>query len=165
MPDLQSELDRTVARGRKEAPEFDQHSSMVMGLAAAPNDLRQALIGLGPEAHRAISRLADDPEAERIFSMRGLQLGAELGRYVAKIKPKVQEQPEGTAAPARSVVDPFDPATPMPEYAAKRASDQKAQRERQPKGRDVYTPDISMDDYTLLRARQDAARRKARRAH
>jgi hypothetical protein len=104
MPDdLQAQLGEIVKRGRAEHPDFDNHSAYVVGISRSPNDVRQALVEFGDDAHRVVSHLADDPDAAaEILNHTGQRLGAALGKFAAKLPVKAapEVKPELTPASA-----------------------------------------------------------------
>jgi hypothetical protein len=160
--DLAARMDEVVQKGRAEFPDFDERSAFVVGVGANPGELRQALAELGPDAHRVVAQLADDPEeAGRILGLRGPKLGAALARYGAMEK---AAPPVAPKAPEKQAASITDPDLPMAEYSRLRTAQTTERRERKPAATDPYDPKIPMQDYVVIRDQQERARRMARRA-
>jgi hypothetical protein len=157
---LATALDAIIAKGRAEYPDFDDRSHFAVAVSAAPDEFRHALAELGTEAHRVVARLADDPdEAARILALRGTKLGTAIGRYAATAEPKPEPPKPAPAGP-----DVYDENLPMADWVKawdKRQAD--ARKPRAPSVADIHDPKISMEDFVLVRARQEAARREAKR--
>jgi hypothetical protein len=137
--DLQGQLGNIVKRGRAEHPGFDGHSAYVMGIAKSPNDLRQALVEMGDDAHRVVSHLADDPDvAAELLSHTGQRLGAALGKFAGKM-------------PSKAVAPPNVSVTP------------KIEREpKEPEAPSLYDPKLSTKDWAREYDRQQAEKRQRR---